>query len=238
DRLWLQDDLPTDLPSARVFIYEYDSIPVLTSTKTRLTHEASDLLYCLDVDRFDCPERPIIFIAHSLGGILVKQVVYCFLRLSNQSDTHRRSRGLAFFATPHGGGNETLVSFGKKCAAVVNFVTMSAPNDLMEAVTSGSLYSDILQEGWRHQLNNYRIVSFYEGIGNIVPRDSAVLDMPGDIETQVKIEANHGDICRFDTRDLSDSQRYKKVRHGLRKLHEAALNNSPDTPLPTLSRGG
>jgi hypothetical protein len=86
--------------------------------------------------------------------------IYC-LRLTQ----HRR--GLAFFGTPHAGGNDTLVSFGRSCAAIVNTVMRSAPNDLMEAVSSGSLYTDILQESWRHQLNDYRIISFYEGSGNV-----------------------------------------------------------------------
>jgi hypothetical protein len=82
-----------------------------------------------------------------------------------QLTQHRH--GLAFFGTPHAGGNDTLVSFGRSCANIVNAVTRSAPNDLMEAVSSGSLYTDILQETWRHQLNDYRIISFYEGVGNV-----------------------------------------------------------------------
>ena len=37
----------------------------------------------------------------------------------------------------------------------------------MEALEKGSLFSDVLQEGWRHQLSLYKIVSFYEGIGDV-----------------------------------------------------------------------
>jgi hypothetical protein len=40
-------------------------------------------------------------------------------------------------------------------------------NDIMEALKNESLYSDILKETWRHQLEKYKIVSFYEGIGNV-----------------------------------------------------------------------
>jgi hypothetical protein len=50
ERLWLRDDFPGDFPDVRVFLYEFDS-SVLTSTKTRLIHEASDLLFCLDIER-------------------------------------------------------------------------------------------------------------------------------------------------------------------------------------------
>lgn len=37
----------------------------------------------------------------------------------------------------------------------------------MEALKKGSLFSDSLQTQWRHQLDRYKIVTFYEGIGNV-----------------------------------------------------------------------
>ena len=76
-------------------------------------------------------------------------------------------RGLAFFGTPHGGGKETLVTFGNACARVVSAISTNPSNDIMEVLRSGSLFSDILQESWRHQLSSYKIVSFYEGIGEV-----------------------------------------------------------------------
>jgi hypothetical protein len=36
----------------------------------------------------------------------------------------------------------------------------------MQALEKNSLFSDVLQENWRHHLENYKIVSFYEGIGD------------------------------------------------------------------------
>jgi hypothetical protein len=77
------------------------------------------------------------------------------------------SRGLAFFATPHAGGNSSLVTLGSVCANIINCVSGSLPNDIMDAVTAGSVYADTLEENWKHQLNDYRILSFYEGIGNV-----------------------------------------------------------------------
>ena len=37
----------------------------------------------------------------------------------------------------------------------------------MEALKKGSLFSDSLQIQWRHQLDRYQIVTFYEGIGSV-----------------------------------------------------------------------
>ncbi|EXF76156.1 hypothetical protein CFIO01_03549 [Colletotrichum fioriniae PJ7] len=208
DRLWLRDDLPNDMPNARVLLYKYDSVPALASTKQCLTHEATDLLNCIEVER----DQALVNAHNNPQYNPIKDY----------------TRGLAFFATPHRGGNEKLVSYGAKCARVIDFVTNSHRNDLMHAVTSGSLYSDMLQENWKHQLNNYRIYSFYEGIGNIVSRDSATLNMPGDVETIVKIHAAHSDICRFDTSTPDDKNNYKQVIHGLRKLSDAACNHLRD----------
>jgi hypothetical protein len=54
---------------------------------------------------------------------------------------------------------------GRLAAGIVDFLTYRPPNDIMDAVKSGSLYADTLQENWRHQLMKYNIVSFYEGLG-------------------------------------------------------------------------
>ena len=106
----------------------------------------------------------------------------------------------------------------------------------MEVLRSGSLFSDILQESWRHQLSSYKIISFYEGIGEvreqpsnftanwypdsdqIVSRSSAVLGIPGDIENQVKIDADHSDMCRFDLSVAKDRDNYRLVQANIEDL--------------------
>ena len=79
-----------------------------------------------------------------------------------------RSFGLMFFGTPHAGSTEDAkVFFGKICARVANKVIGDPKNDIMQALEKNSLFSDVLQENWRHHLENYKIVSFYEGIGDV-----------------------------------------------------------------------
>ena len=50
---------------------------------------------------------------------------------------------------------------------MVKAVQRKPSNDIIEALKAGSLFADVLKEAWRHQLNLYKIVSFYEGIGNV-----------------------------------------------------------------------
>ena len=78
------------------------------------------------------------------------------------------SYGLVFFGTPHGGpGSNWQVVFGKTCVKIAQSIPGKTSNDLMEALKRGSLFSDALQNQWRHQLKHYEIVTFYEGIGDV-----------------------------------------------------------------------
>jgi hypothetical protein len=72
---WPRDDLPNKVPNARIFTYGYDAdviTPFQGTSKNTITDHGNDFLIALERD---IPkDRPIIFLAHSLGGILVKDV--------------------------------------------------------------------------------------------------------------------------------------------------------------------
>ena len=115
------------------------------------------------------------------------------------------------------------------------------PNDIMEGLKKGSLFSDALQNQWRHQLKHYKIVTFYEGIGNvrqvlhdtafgkintdsnqIVPQSSAMIGLPGDHENQLKLHAEHSDMCKFNPSSPSDKKNYDLVEGNILELCENA----------------
>lgn len=73
---WLEDFLPDALPKARVMTFGYDSGLAFSKSRSGVANFARDLLNRLRVAR-NSPEardRPLIFVAHSLGGIVVKKV--------------------------------------------------------------------------------------------------------------------------------------------------------------------
>jgi hypothetical protein len=86
-KLWLRDSVPLRLQdsgfNSRVFSYGYDSSTAFSKAVTDITDEAGMLLNRIKGERKSQAEhhRPIIFIAHSLGGILVKKVASRFIRL-------------------------------------------------------------------------------------------------------------------------------------------------------------
>lgn len=108
---WPRDLLPTTVPNAQVLTYGYDTNirhwagqPVSHITVQDI---AWDFLIALNAIREANPTRPLLFVAHSLGGIVVKEL----LRRSSgscQGQSHLRgvfesTIGIMFFGTPHGG---------------------------------------------------------------------------------------------------------------------------------------
>ena len=78
-KLWLKDFLPKRLPAARILLFGYNSSVIFRTSAVGVHEAAEDLLTRLDSFRRECPERPLLFIAYSLGGIVVKIVGDIFL---------------------------------------------------------------------------------------------------------------------------------------------------------------
>lgn len=73
--MWLRDFLPQQIPHARIMSFGYDSVLLFSKSTSDVATFAEQLLESLLSMRMNVPEmRPIIFICHSLGGIVVKKV--------------------------------------------------------------------------------------------------------------------------------------------------------------------
>ena len=75
--------------------------------------------------------------------------------------------GLVFFGTPHAGGDDRLVALGSAAARIAKSIHLQTSSDIIETLKKGSLFTDLLEEHWRQQLESYQIVSFWEGIGDV-----------------------------------------------------------------------
>ena len=71
--VWPRDVLPRYLPNARVFCYQHAGSVTATTNVAGFQAHALRLLRLLEAQRryrFDQAPRPILFIGHSLGGLM------------------------------------------------------------------------------------------------------------------------------------------------------------------------
>ena len=84
-RFWPRDFLPNECGVARIWTYGYDSRVAkgygASVNKNSIFEHANDLLFALERTRNH--GQPIIWVAHSLGGIIVKQVCATNIRESH-----------------------------------------------------------------------------------------------------------------------------------------------------------
>ena len=127
---WLHNKLGVDVPDARILGFEYGSGWYGDPSYTNLDECGTELLRCIIRDRRHvgrpemCPtrrRRPIIFVAHSFGGLVVKQALVNAYRawkkvdrntavepgrkaeVANYRDFLCSVSGIIFLATPHRG---------------------------------------------------------------------------------------------------------------------------------------
>jgi hypothetical protein len=96
-----------------------------------------------------------------MGGLLIKQALINAHHNPKYTLIKDATKGLAFFATPHAGGDKMLVSLGGVVTKIATTVGFQKGDDLLETLKRGSIFSDIVQEHWKHQLLKYNIISFW-----------------------------------------------------------------------------
>jgi hypothetical protein len=110
---WPYDLLPKDdtVSNARILLYGYESHPThfykTGTNRMTITQHAENLMHNLAGVRAQCRGRPIVFIAHSLGGILVKGALNesRWAPQPQYSDLCSSCRAIVFMGTPHLGAD-------------------------------------------------------------------------------------------------------------------------------------
>ncbi|KPM39165.1 hypothetical protein AK830_g7399 [Neonectria ditissima] len=111
DYMWLRDGLPADLTynnsgrsMARVMVYGNKSVVSQSTTFQNL----EDLACSFHGSLMEMPaanRKPTVILAHSLGGLVVKQILVKLSRSQKQDDQklYRQVYGIVFFGVPHDG---------------------------------------------------------------------------------------------------------------------------------------
>lgn len=104
---WLKDFLPQSIPGARIFTYGYPAQVLFSTSRATIYDYAQHLLYALASVRPGQERRPIIFISHSLGGIVCKQALILAKEDPQFHHILDSTVGVLFFGTPHRGARGT-----------------------------------------------------------------------------------------------------------------------------------
>ncbi|KAK3329184.1 hypothetical protein B0H66DRAFT_15304 [Apodospora peruviana] len=243
---WPRDLLPATIPEARVLTYGYDThlTHVLGRPLNRTTvyDIAGDFLVALEASRRSEPSRPILFVVHSLGGIVIKEALrqanICRAGKSHLRDAFASTIGIVFFGTPHGGADPR----GLPQFVAESLVRMAGFRVNQKILDSLLPSSDRLKE-LRNEFgpiaaeHKWLIHSFQEELGvsylngNKVVEDGSS-DLGLESETTEHIGRNHMDMCRFTG---PEDFEYRKVAAVLDRIRRVIL---ADTVRPASTDDG
>ena len=149
---WPLDLLPDTLPDCRTYTWGYSADILGGSTTTVFQHARNLLSNVADVrvsavDR----KRPILWVVHSLGGIIVKDA----LNQARTSPTYLRdilpaTYGVCFLGTPHRG--TSLATLGETVARVTNVLGWSPSLQVLQALKYDAETLDRIQRHFKETL--------------------------------------------------------------------------------------
>ncbi|PMD31444.1 putative SesB-related regulatory protein [Hyaloscypha variabilis F] len=236
---WPRDFLSKDLSNCRIFAFGYDADIVNfwnPASKNRIGNHAENLIGALAGEReiTDTNSRKIIFIGHSLGGLVIQQAL-CHSKNSVEEHIqkiHECTAAIMFLGTPHFGadmakwaafGSHMSDSFKRTNSDIVNVLKLGSE---MLANIQGNFHSILRTREKSDQ--RIQITCFYEElalsyVGEVVPMHSAILPS----YPSYGIHANHMDMTKFPS---CDDAGYGSIRRELLRWTKQ-LSTAGPTPL-------
>ena len=210
---------------ARIFTFGYNASfrPGESKNMASITDFAKELLFelqfgtTLEGEKFGIGETPLIFVTHSMGGLVAKKA--CLL---GQNDEHyealvRSISAIIFLSTPHRGSN---------LAEILNRILVASFQSARNFITDlnrSSMALEEINESFRHIAPRLSIWSFYETLPTpigpkkmmVLDKDSAILGYSKEISRP--LYADHHSICKYAS---PEDANYVNVRNALGTLVE------------------
>ncbi|KAM3532223.1 hypothetical protein MY4038_004145 [Beauveria bassiana] len=212
---WLPDcDLA--LATFRISTFGYNAKLKGSATSLGIVDIAQGLLFELSA-AFDgqsqSRSRPIIFIAHSLGGLVVKKAYTLGKHDEQYKGVTQRICGMIFLSTPHRGSH-----YAKMMKNILSTApTGTCSNHYIAALALQSTTMQEINESFRIHCKDIKLCSFFETLKThltvrniwLVDRHSAVLDSPN--EQVVSMDANHHSISKYENRRSVNFVKMKSI---------------------------
>ncbi|KAF1351580.1 hypothetical protein EJ07DRAFT_183735 [Lizonia empirigonia] len=237
-RMWLRDFLCKDLPCCRTMIYGYNSklsshgVDTIMDYGRGLLEELKKVRGTEELRR-----RPLFFIAHSFGGIILAHCLVKAAQITEDHPTiaalHRATYSMLLFGIPHRG------------LVVDDIQKMLAGEDrhprrgLLEQIREKSDLLASQLDNFRNLIQDRKVVSFYEtgqtrqlqfdreskrwtrtgDFITAVDSDSALLQLPDAMEEKIPLDADHSMMVKFDNKNALG---YSSARDKLRQFAQDA----------------
>ena len=155
--MWIRDKLPEDLPAFRQILFGYDTSLASNDSFQVVEDIALSLIAKLrSIGRSSKTAKPIIFFAHSLGGIVLKQAMVVLAGSSGvEKVILQKIRGVFFFGVPH---------LGMEMAHLLEIVQGQPNEPLVRTLSRDGSYLTLLDDQFRGiaLFPKVRIISAYE----------------------------------------------------------------------------
>ncbi|KAI0868247.1 hypothetical protein GGS24DRAFT_223260 [Hypoxylon argillaceum] len=223
--LWMRDLFPHEKYKARLLLYEYDADRLITPGGPDINgvfDEAVALVNHLIAHR-EVEQRPIIFVCHEFGGLLVKKALaYSYSRkgfkVEHSRSIYRSTVAIMFMATPHQG-------FRKDAILYANRRRHPEPSHFMLSLLEGSEALQEITDHFAPILKDFFIYNFWELLRTTIGRrriyivDRASAGMSWNEVDQCGISATHSGMVKFSS---SNAPGYKLVLSALEKYIRSA----------------
>lgn len=222
---WPQHWLPSEpeIGRARILTFGYNArfLPGTPRSIYKIGDFAKELLYEMKFSKDHGGEDlgigkvPIIFVAHSMGGLVAKKAYLLGQNDETYQEIIRSISAMVFLATPHRGTN---------LAEVLNrllIVLFQPSQDFIADLNKNSSAIEELNEQFRHIAPKLSIWSFYETLATpvgpikfmVLDKDSSILGYTKEISRP--LDADHHGICKYSSQD---DPNYVCVRNALSSL--------------------
>ncbi|KAK3393954.1 hypothetical protein B0H63DRAFT_31271 [Podospora didyma] len=214
--VWPRELLSQRQPRTRVLSLGYNADIYENDSVAGIRDFAKSMLARLKRHRHGVDkERSIVFVAHCLGGIIVKQALYLANINPEYQPIMAATRGVLFFGTPHFGSDKNqLLSIAQAFSPLGSSSTPQAKSQgtggsaLVDSLARNSDALFKISRTFYRPASHLKITTFYEmkpwpGTKKcIVDKADTIMHVPN--ESHQGLDADHDAMCKFSSVDDED----------------------------------
>ncbi|KAK4119531.1 hypothetical protein N657DRAFT_253674 [Parathielavia appendiculata] len=177
---WIVRDLRMSANMARVFLYKHRAL----EEGMTLQDLSEDLLHLVEKMRAGAT-RPLFFIAHSIGGLVVKSALVTASRSARYQGIVDNCHGVTFLGTPHRGSSYMSMPNLRDSIQALLHLQVALPRSLAKQIRVNNTELLNLQEQFIDMASELRLWSFYETQESML--SGSVADFPTEIQFGVPL---------------------------------------------------